>query len=382
MTLNVVQLDPFALTPYYNAALCSALSEAGCRVRYASSSFLYDALPLDAQSYCIDTLYFQHLKRSSLINHPLRRRVFKLLSYSFGHRLFLRSLKDRRPDVVHIQWSRFPLLDHLLVGQIQALGVPVVHTVHDVEPLFSNAQTRKLAWIYALVDALVVHSTTNRDALLTRYPRLERSRIHVVPHILPVCVSTGMTRPMARAALNIPQNAPVVLFFGSIRPYKSLETLVDAYLLAQRRCPNLWIIVAGRPAYRGITRSLQKLGPQVVLRLEYIPMQQAEMYHRAADIAVFPYRRISQSGALITAMGYGLPVVVTGVGAMPETIDGNGWVVPPDDPEKLAEVLRVAMRDFARLGTMGERSLHLIQQRHAPALVAQQMLKVYQEVVS
>src|SRR5215207_9350323 len=148
MTLKVVQLDPFALTPYYNAAMCSALAEADCHVRYVTSTFLYDLTLLYPESYYTDIVYFPHLKGSSLTTHPLHRRAAKLFSYWRGHQKFLRSLVADRPDVVHIQWSRFPLLDRLLVRRIQALGIPVVHTVHDVNPLFQYAYVNELAAIY------------------------------------------------------------------------------------------------------------------------------------------------------------------------------------------------------------------------------------------
>src|SRR5215211_3656444 len=113
MTLKVVQLDPFALTPYYNAALCSALAKANCDVRYVTSNFLYDLTLPRSETYCTDIMYFPQLKHTSLIAQPFLRRAMKLFSYWSGHRNFLRSLVADRPDVVHIQWSRFPFLDCL-----------------------------------------------------------------------------------------------------------------------------------------------------------------------------------------------------------------------------------------------------------------------------
>jgi glycosyltransferase involved in cell wall biosynthesis len=383
MTLKVVQLDPCSLTPYYNVALCNALAEANCYVRYVTSTFLYDLTLPHSETYYTDITYFSHLKQISLIEYPLRRRAMKLFSYWRGHQNFLRSLVADRPDVVHIQWCRFPLLDHPLVSRIQALDISVVHTVHDVHPLFWYAHVDGLAAIYSCADRLIVHSASNRKALITRYPQLDEDRIRVISHIAPTHFSKEVSRSDARKVLKIPENAIVALFYGSIRPYKSIETLIEAYLLARRYCPNLWIVVAGRLEYTKPAKALRKLHSQSqsVIRLEYIPADQTEVYHRAADVAVFPYQSVSQSGALITAMGFGLPVIVTNVGAMPETIDGNGWIVPPNDADMLAKVLVDAACDPVGFQQMGQRSLSLIRHRHSPALVAQQTISVYRELM-
>lgn len=383
MTLKVVQLDPFALTPYYNMALCNALAlaEANCHVRYVSSPFLYDLTLPYSEKYSTDITYFPHLKQQS---HPLRRRAVKLFSYWRGHRDFIRSLVTDRPDVVHIQWSRFPLLDLLLIHRIQALGIPVVHTIHDVNPLFRYAHADGLAAIYSRADRLIVHSAANRTTLITRYPQLSENRIRVIPHIAPTHFSKEISCSDARNALKIPHDAIVALFYGSIRPYKSIETLIEAYLLALRSCRRLWIVIAGRLGYAKAVNSLRKLRNQAqsIVRLEYVPADQTGIYHRAADVAVFPYQAVSQSGALITAMEFGLPVIVTDVGAMPETVDGNGWVVPPNDADTLAKTLVDATRDPVHLQRMGQHSLALIQQRHSPALVAQRTTAVYRELVN
>ncbi|MEP7293640.1 MAG: glycosyltransferase family 4 protein, partial [Chloroflexota bacterium] len=198
--------------------------------------------------------------------------------------------------------------------------------------------------------------------------------------ILPYHPLPGGSQAQARRILGIPSGVPVLLFFGSIRPYKALATLIQAYLLARRYRPNLWIVVAGYSTDREVARLLTQLRSQTIIRLNYIPSSQVWIYHRAADVAVFPYRHITQSGALITAMGFDLPVIVTDVGAMPATVDGNGWVVPPNDSLALAAALLEAVRDTARLKQMGARSSTLIAQRHSPECVTGDTLSLYEEV--
>lgn len=113
----------------------------------------------------------------------------------------------------------------------------------------------------------------------------------------------------------------------------------------------------------------------------YVPQEDIWIYHLIADVAVFPYRKIYQSAALLTAMSFGCPVIVTDVGGMPETVDGNGWVIPPEDPHILARTIDEAVRDSTRLESMSRRSLEIIEQKHSLTAVGRQLMDLYQRLL-
>ncbi len=378
MSRTVWQIDPVHLTPYYDAALCQALARAGWSVRLFTSPYLYDPALPSSSDYPVDYLYFRALSRR-LRSHPYLRRHLRGLLYLLGHRALLRLLADAPPDIVHIQWSRLPQFDRWLMARMRRLGIPVVHTVHDVEPLFAHVREADLANVYRMADRLVVHADANKAALLKRYPQLYGEHVRVIRHIAPQwLIPPDADRAAARRCLGIPFEMPVFLFFGSVRPYKGLDVLIDAYAQARRVCPGLWLLIAGA---QDRSCCMPCPGDQIVLRSEYIPSDQLWMYYLAADVAVLPYRRVTQSGALITAMNFGLPVIVSDVGALPETVDGNGWVVPPGDTTALAQALVESVCDLERLRRMGLRSRQLIAERHAPGLIAEQTIALYEEVL-
>lgn len=380
MRCAVWQVDPVHLTPYYDAALCRALAAGGWSVRLFTSPYLYDRALAPPQGYAVEYPYGRWLNRRGWLDYPQLRRALRTSMYLVGHRRLLTRLEKSPPDVVHIQWSRLPTVDCWLIAQIRRRGIPVVQTVHDVEPLFGRAAMAELEALYAVADRLVVHTSANRDMLLRRYPRLQEDRVRVIPHIaVPFPVADRAGRERARRELGIPLDAPVILFFGTARPYKGLDRLVDAYRRALRERSDLWLVIAGLQPKYGL---LTNLGGQVVLHDAYIPSDRAWAYHLAADMSVFPYCRVSQSGALITAMGFGLPAIVTDVGGLPETIDGNGWVVPRDSTDALSTALVEAASDVERLRRMGEHSRRLIRERHASELIAARTVAVYEEVVS
>lgn len=375
----VWQVDPVHLTPYYDAALCDALAQSGWNVRQFTAPFLYDTAFTPAQNYAVDYSYGWGLNRRWWLTYPRLRRLMRRLLYSAGHRQLIRLIDAHRPDVVHIQWSRLPKLDLWLVEQIQARGIPVVHTVHDTEPLFAHVDTHHLVAVYSQADRLIVHANANRDSLLQHYPQLEYDRVSLIPHpMIRFSMPEWANRARARHELGIPSEVPVVLFFGTVRPYKGLDILIDAYERALLERPDLWLLIAG---LQDKARSHRNLGSQVIVHDTYVPSDRVWIYHRAADVAVFPYRRISQSGALITAMSFGMPVIAVDIGGLPETVDGNGWIVPAGSRDSLANALVDMLRDEARLRCMASQSLQLIRERHAPKVIAGLTMAVYEEVI-
>ena len=80
---------------------------------------------------------------------------------------------------------------------------------------------------------------------------------------------------------------------------------------------------------------------RVLLRAEYIPDEETELYFKAADVLVLPYRFIFQSGVLFLGYSFGLPVVAADVGTLKdEIIEGKtGFVFKPEDSVDLASAI-------------------------------------------
>lgn len=382
MPLRIWQLDPAQMTTYYNLALCSALAGAGCDVRYVTSHFLYDEHLPDIEGIAVDTHYFRGLNWPILLRYPRLRRLLRALSYPFGHLETLQAIRRQRPDIVHIQWSRLPRLDSWLISRIRAAGIPVVHTVHDVVPLFApEADPDPLGRIYASVDALIVHTWSSREALLARYPDIYPERVHVISHIAirNHAIPPGASQEAARQSLQLPARAPVFLFFGAIKAYKGLDILAAAFEHVRRQRPDSWLVIAGKPDSPQQARLLQQMQRQANVRvtMEFVPYNEVWRYFYAADVVVFPYHHIYQSGALITALSFGRAVIVTAVGGLPEGVDGNGWVVPPGDTAAFAGAMLAALADAPSLPDKGRRSQEILEERFGEAIVAEQTARLY-----
>jgi len=95
-------------------------------------------------------------------------------------------------------------------------------------------------------------------------------------------------------------------------------------------------------------RALAAAAGEGAVRLmdHYLPDDEVEALFKAADVVVLPYRSATQSGVTHVAYALGVPVIITDVGGLGETVRGEetGLVVPPENPEALAEAV---LRFFA-----------------------------------
>ena len=118
-----------------------------------------------------------------------------------------------------------------------------------------------------------------------------------------------------------------LLALGVIRPYKGLPDAIEA----TRRLADARLIVAGDPA---MPLDGLRDATQVEWRLGYLPQRELDRALSEATVAVFPYRaELDQSGALLQALGAGVPAVVYDVGGLAEPVQryGAGAVVAAGD---------------------------------------------------
>ena len=172
-----------------------------------------------------------------------------------------------------------------------------------------------------------------------------RVPVSVAPHPVYESFGSALTRSAARRALGLDEEAPVLLFFGFVRKYKGLETLIRSLPSVVAALPKLRLLVAGefyedREPYDAM---LDSLGVRENVHIDgrYIPSSLVGTYFRAADVVVQPYQSATQSGVAQIAYHFETPVITTNVGGLAEMVpDGKaGLVVPPGDPGALAAAI-------------------------------------------
>jgi glycosyltransferase involved in cell wall biosynthesis len=166
----------------------------------------------------------------------------------------------------------------------------------------------------------VVHSQYDRSLVSSTYG-LETERITVIPHASYTHYRRGVVLRTA------PTDAFNLLFFGLIRPVKGLGDLLDAFCeLDEDEVEQYWLTVVGE-TWEGcedlVARARScKYHHRIFVVNHYVSDQELDGYFNGADALILPYRQSSQSGVLHVAKAYGLPILATKVGGMPEALAG------------------------------------------------------------
>jgi D-inositol-3-phosphate glycosyltransferase len=305
-----------------------------------------------------------------------------------------------KAKVFHILWNnRFEAFDRtLLMLYYKFLGKKVVLTAHNINTEKRDAKDTRLNRFtlriqYHLTDHVFVH-TDQMKSELTREFGLPRNRVTVIPYGINNAVrQTELCSKEAKQQLGIRDTEKTILFFGRITPYKGLDYLVTAFQKDFAKRNDYRLIIAGRPMpgceeyWRAVQEAIQKdvHSGRILIRADFIPDDEIEVYFKAADILVLPYRHIYQSGVLFLGYSFGLPVLAADVGSLKEEIvEGDtGFVFKPDDPNDLAKAIDqyFASDLFANLGTRREKIQSFAVRRHSWDTVGQLTMQVYSELL-
>ncbi len=149
-------------------------------------------------------------------------------------------------DVVHAQWLPFAWADARLLGRLRK-RVALVHTVHNAQAFHGDAtaavQGRGYISLLPSFDALIVHGEATRAALEGR--GIDLNRVHLVPHP-PMKLAAATPADLAAVPPKTP-NVPRIAFFGTIRPYKGLDLLIEAAINLWKDGHNFELAIAGKP---------------------------------------------------------------------------------------------------------------------------------------
>ena len=180
--------------------------------------------------------------------------------------------------------------------------------------------------------------------------------------------------------------APTIVTVGNIRRVKGHDVLVHAASRIVRQFPTATFEVAGEVLDQDYFNELRTLIRDLGLedRFRFAGgVQQLGPWLQRAHVFVLPSRSEGFSNALIEAMAAGLPVVATRVGGNAEAVEDevSGRIVPPEDPEALAEaILRLlSSPDDAR--RIGEAGRQRVKDQFTVDAMMQKVVASYSEVL-
>lgn len=317
-------------------------------------------------------------------------------------RLLRTVLKHGSCDIVHLHWidsyiswitsSKGTLkqnikillcfIDLLLVKIIGKKIIWTVHNIygHDAGNISLELKLRKL--IFRMAGAVIAHSESGKKDIIAEYGITNEGsieKIHVVEHG-DYCgyYPNTVKKNEARYRLGIGGDGKVFLFLGAIRPYKGIEDLVDAFKECNFSGKSKLLIV-GKPGNTEIDGKINRLIEgidNIEFHPKFIDDDEIQLYMNAADVCVFPFKKILTSGSVILAMSFGKAIIVPKQGCLMDLVDEKGAIFFREH-RTLKECLKVAEKK--ELESMGENNLNLIK-HYGWDFVASKLINVYKNV--
>jgi glycosyltransferase involved in cell wall biosynthesis len=283
---------------------------------------------------------FPYISRRFWQSFPLLRRAYaeaKLLERLTMAVAALPTLVRGKYQIIHLQ-KPYDLAPALLARRLS--GARVILGCHG-EDFYRGDQ-----WLARKVDGAVSCSRFNAQTIARRYG--------FTPEVVFNGIDTSLFYPQPpdptlRTRLALPPTAPLLLFVGRLQPWKGVETAIRAL----PQIDHAILLIAGdgedRPRLSALTYELG-LADRVRF-LGNVPRQQLPMLYATVDLLVATSYASETFGiGPVEAQACGLPVVATRFGGFPEVVaDGQtGLLVPPRDPEALANAVNSLLSDPVR----------------------------------
>lgn len=270
-------------------------------------------------------------------------------------------------------------------------GIPKIYTNHTSRflRLYESGSWEEAGYDLKLADRVI--GVSRELAEKSVHIGIPAHKVHYIPN----GVDTQRFYPgdirEARFCLGI-DKSPVIVCARRIVPKNGVIFFARAlHILAGQRCEATVVMVGNSEPidaseYEREVQALFKALPREirVIWLGKQPQERMPQIYQAGDISVLPSLAEATSIAGLESLACGTPLIGTKVGGIPEIIeDGrNGILVPPENPEALAQALQDLLNQKDTLAFMGLEARNIVQQKFSWPIIARQVLEVYYEVLA
>jgi len=252
-----------------------------------------------------------------------------------------RRIKEFEPDVLVIAyWMSFFVPAYAYIAWRLRKKMKIIALIHNAIPHEPRFFDRPLArCFFRQCSECAVLSETVKNDVSRLYPK---ANCRLLFHPLYDHYGERIEKDAAQQKLNLNPNKKILLFFGLIRDYKGLDLLIDAMSLLDE---SHQLVIAGE-CYGDFGKYQQQIDEspakeRITVFNHYINDDEMSVFFSVSDLLVLPYRSATQSGVIPVACHFNLPVLVTDVGGLRETVErpGIGLVCQPQ-PDSIANGIK------------------------------------------
>lgn len=345
--LEIARFDRRGPKPVCSGLVASAVAEAGAGFTTIDERFRFDPHLVDAVAMTIAHVHPDVVETHSVKSHALAR-------------LATRAYRQSVPWLAYHHGYTWPDLRMRAYNQVDRWSLRGArHVIVPTRALRADVMSRGVA----------------------------PSKIRVVPNAIELqqVEATAVARQNVRESVGCGPSERLIVSIGRLSHEKGHRDLIEAVGILQHRRPDLrvrLVIAGGGPLQDRLTALAHRVARPGTVRLlgNVCP---AHPLYAGADVAVLPSHSEGMPNSLVEAGAYGLPIVATSVGGVPEMI-GNGesaLLVPPRNPTALAEAIERLLTDRQTAATLGEHARAMLSERAQAKQRAQTMLSFYAELL-
>lgn len=331
-----------------------------------------------------------------MLAQSLERIGVKVTVAQSGSRSLRTAIKQQAHDCIHFHTLYYlfvaPTSFQAWLRSLRAIfwlltlrlrGENLIWTVHDLQN--HNNQNPRVDWFFCfcfarIAQGIILHSERIKQQFRHRFRFSADHKLYVIPHGHYLDYYPNHIQPAeARHHLKLENDQLTFLFLGLIRPYKGVPELISAFQGLPQ--VSIQLAIAGKPASVDLGQQIAesiKDDHNIHFWPTYIEADQIQDYMNAADVVVFPYRRVLTSGSIILAMSFGRACIAPQQGGIEDVLDSSGaFLYDPKEPGGLVQAMQAAVMKQDLLASMGEYNRQKVQQWNWND-IAQKTQRVYQ----
>jgi glycosyltransferase involved in cell wall biosynthesis len=316
----------------------------------------------------------------SIVDQELRKRHVPIAEFP-GRNLFdpfrivrlTRYLTSQKIDLIHAHLE-YAIIISALAGRLT--GIPVVASLHNIHP--DRWHRLEAFMLNHGVRSVIAVGQTVADVYK---PKLKIPMKVVINPVKPVEPISASECNLIRSELIPALEGILLVAVGRLDRQKGFTDLIQAMHIVHEHAPRAVLIIAGQGVlHEQLQAQIETLGLQQVVKLLGIRSDIPRIL-AAADIFVSSSHWEGMPVSILEAMSAGLPVIATEVGDLPLMLaQGRGMLVPPQQPQALAEALLWMIDHAQEADEIGKRAKSHVLDHHSVSAWYQQLMEIYLNV--
>lgn len=319
----------------------------------------------------------ENVNYKKIYNYKNKSLFLKGISYIISQVKLLFSLRNDI-QVVHFQWFRLYWIDYFVILILKLQNKKVILTAHNLLPHDTGMKYFNIhKKIYKKVDGIIVHESKIKKEI-NKIFKINEDKIKIIPHGL----SDGIETVDIKETNNIELKKITFGLFGILKEYKGVDILLSSWDKDLQDNKDIQLIIAGK---KEMNFCYEK-NSNIKIIDKFLSEAEIKELLKKIDIFVLPYRKISQSGVLLSVLKYHKPVIVSNVGGLTEPFKiGNiGWILKDNNSESLKKVIKMVVKNKESIDNIknNEELWEKIEKFYSWEEIGEKTMAFYKEIIN